>query len=47
LRHPLLPQQAEDYGKCKYCGEDIPVKRLLARPASSACVGCKEKLMSQ
>lgn len=36
-----------DYGVCKYCGKDIPEKRLLARPASSACVECKEKLTSQ
>lgn len=35
------------YGKCKYCGKDIPEKRLMARPASSACVECKEKLTSQ
>jgi RNA polymerase-binding transcription factor len=35
------------YGKCKYCNSDIPENRLMARPASSACVECKEKLMSQ
>lgn len=35
------------YGKCNYCGKDIPEGRLLARPSSSACVQCKEKLMSQ
>lgn len=32
------------YGKCKYCGKEIPVARLLARPVSSACVKCKEVL---
>ena len=31
------------YGKCNYCGKDIPEARILARPASSACVDCKEK----
>jgi len=36
-----------NYGKCKYCGKQIPEERLLARPASSACVECKEKLTSQ
>ena len=35
------------YGKCTYCGKEIPESRLLARPASSACVECKEKLTSQ
>ncbi len=35
------------YGKCNYCGKEIPEGRLLARPASSACVECKEKLSSQ
>ena len=32
------------YGICKYCNNEIPEKRLLARPASSACVACKSKL---
>ncbi|MDD5340833.1 MAG: TraR/DksA family transcriptional regulator [Patescibacteria group bacterium] len=35
------------YGKCNYCGNEIPEERLLARPASSSCVECKEKLSSQ
>lgn len=35
---------AGQYGVCKYCGQDIAVKRLLARPASSSCVDCKKKL---
>lgn len=32
------------YGLCRYCGEAIDSKRLLARPTSSACVDCKNKL---
>lgn len=32
------------YGKCKYCKKEIDPKRLLARPASSACVACKKRL---
>jgi len=32
------------YGKCKYCKIEIDPKRLLARPASSACVACKKRL---
>ncbi len=35
------------YGKCNYCGKEISDERLLARPVSSACVECKEKLTSQ
>lgn len=35
------------YGKCTYCGKEISEDRLLARPVSSACVECKEKLTSQ
>ncbi|MDD5043813.1 MAG: TraR/DksA C4-type zinc finger protein [Patescibacteria group bacterium] len=32
------------YGICKYCGKEIGEKRLEARPVSTACVECKEKL---
>ncbi|MBP9762032.1 TraR/DksA C4-type zinc finger protein [Patescibacteria group bacterium] len=34
------------YGTCKYCGKDIDLKRLEARPHSSSCVSCK-KLLTQ
>ncbi len=34
------------YGICKYCNEEIGEKRLLARPASSACISCKNKLQN-
>jgi len=32
------------YGICKYCKKEISEKRLLARPVSSACISCKNKL---
>ncbi len=32
------------YGICKYCGNPISEKRLLARPVSSSCIECKEHL---
>jgi len=32
------------YGVCKYCEKEIGEKRLLARPVSSACIECKNKL---
>lgn len=35
------------YGKCKYCGQPINEKRLLARPVASACVECKTKLQEE
>lgn len=34
------------YGVCKYCGEPISEKRLLARPVASACIPCKTKLQN-
>jgi RNA polymerase-binding transcription factor DksA len=35
------------YGTCKYCGKPIDERRLLARPASSSCVQCKEAMKSR
>lgn len=35
------------YGICKYCGETIDEKRLLARPTSSSCVSCKKTLTDE
>lgn len=35
------------YGICKYCDEWIDEKRLLARPTSGSCVGCKKALTDE
>ncbi|HKK54138.1 MAG TPA: TraR/DksA C4-type zinc finger protein [Patescibacteria group bacterium] len=35
-----------EYGTCKYCGQQINPKRLLARPTASSCIECKTKLQS-
>lgn len=35
-----------NYGICKYCHNEIDIKRLKARPTSSACITCKTKLKS-
>ena len=35
------------YGICKYCGQPIAEKRLLARPVSSACIDCKKKFKGE
>ncbi len=32
-----------DYGECTSCGEEIGVKRLLARPVARLCVDCKDE----
>lgn len=32
------------YGTCKYCGNPIAEKRLLARPTASSCIKCKTEL---
>ena len=29
------------YGICERCGEEIPFKRLKARPVTTLCIGCK------
>jgi len=39
--------QKGTYGICNYCHKPIPEERLLARPVSSACIECKEKLTNQ
>lgn len=32
------------YGICKYCGNPISPKRLVARPTANSCISCKTKL---
>ncbi len=32
------------YGICKYCGNPIAEKRLIARPTASSCISCKTEL---
>jgi len=36
-------QKLEDgtYGECENCGEEIAVKRLIARPVAQLCIDCK------
>lgn len=31
------------FGICEECGEDIPVKRLKARPVTTLCIVCKSR----
>ncbi|MBU1032453.1 MAG: hypothetical protein ABII13_02845 [Patescibacteria group bacterium] len=39
--------EKETYGTCKYCNNDIDLKRLEARPASSSCIKCKKVLTQE
>lgn len=32
-----------DYGDCSSCGEEIAIKRLLARPVANLCIECKDE----
>jgi len=35
------------YGKCRYCGKEIEMERLLIRPESNSCVSCKKALKGE
>ncbi len=39
--------EAGEYGACVTCGEDIGVKRLLARPVAELCIDCKSEQEKQ
>lgn len=32
-----------EFGECESCGEDIGLKRLLARPVAGLCIDCKSE----
>lgn len=36
----LEKSEEPDFGKCRQCGHDIPVGRLIVMPGSTRCVGC-------
>lgn len=35
--------ESEEYGVCEDCGSEITFTRLMARPTSTLCIGCKEE----
>lgn len=35
------------YGTCKYCGQKIDERRILARPTSTSCIQCKKTLTQE
>jgi len=47
IKSALKRIKDKTYGICKYCGEKINEKRLLARPVASSCVKCKERIQKE
>ena len=43
LQQALDRIENHSYGICESCGEDIPIKRLTARPVTIKCIDCKEE----
>lgn len=39
----LEKSEDPEFGKCRQCGYDIPVGRLIVMPGSSRCVGCASR----
>lgn len=39
----LEKSESPDFGKCRQCGEAIPVGRMLVMPGSTRCVGCASR----
>lgn len=47
VHNQLKRMESGAYGICKYCGNPIEEKRLLARPTSSSCVACKKTITQE
>ena len=41
VNEALARMKNQTYGICEQCGEDIPYKRLKARPVTTFCIECK------
>lgn len=39
----LEKMETGNFGFCEECGDEIQLKRLLARPMTNYCIGCKEE----
>jgi len=44
IKNALKRIEKGTYGVCKYCGNPIGKRRLLARPTASSCIKCKTEL---
>ncbi len=47
VQNALRRIEKDEYGKCKYCGQEISEDRLRARPTSTSCVACKKTLTQE
>jgi DnaK suppressor protein len=43
IEKALKMMEEGTYGKCESCGEEIDIKRLMARPVATLCIKCKEE----
>lgn len=43
IEKALVKIEAEEYGICEKCGDEIGPKRLEARPVTDLCIRCKEE----
>lgn len=43
IREALERLEEGTFGICEDCGEEIPLKRLRARPVTTLCISCKKK----
>jgi len=44
IKNSLYDIKNGDYGVCANCGEDISLKRLVARPVARHCIRCKTEM---
>jgi DnaK suppressor protein len=44
IKNCLLAMDYGEYGICQGCGEPIAIARLMARPVTSFCIDCKNKM---
>ena len=43
IRDALDRLQDDTFGICEECGEEIPLRRLMARPVTTLCMECKKE----
>ena len=44
IEHSLSRIEAGTFGICEVCGEEISIKRLKARPVTTYCIACKNRM---
>ena len=47
IRDALERLEDGTFGICEECGEEIPLKRLMARPVTTLCIECKKEQESE